>query len=135
MTKYYLDFGDVYGPRGEGTTPIGNAEVDPTDLSTASALWSALPPDLRLALAKTCPKVAGKWRFSEYPCLVDTFGEVPSWERGHLGHQAWLALVGDVYATSVQGKSVGSFKTLASAQAACDAALLAQGYVLDGDTP
>lgn len=109
--------------------------VDPTDLSTVQALWSALPPDLRLALAKTCPKVASPWGRSEYPCFVEGFGAVPSWERGHFGRPAWLALVGDAYATSVQGQSVGNFKTLAEAKSACDAALRAQGYVLDGDTP
>ena len=101
-------------------------DVFPSQPETVKALWAALPPDLRLALAKTCPKVAGKWETNESGLNRRCNGQV-------VAHQ-------DEYGWTVHGPNgtVGgptSHIPVLDALAAADAALLAQGYVLDGDTP
>lgn len=129
MTRYYIKLGSE--------VPFGTSEhrisYDPTDLSSASALWSALPPDLRLALAKTAPKVAGKWVESPFPMRDAADCVTLVFERR--GAAAVMNTEAHVFEAYVGMTRLATFTTLASAQAACDAALLAQGYVLDGDTP
>lgn len=121
MTRY-IEWGTVSNLPG-GLHRETLQKVDPTDLSTVQALWSALPPDLRLALAKTAPRVAGRWK-----------GD---------GVIAWREVNGEPYAIAGRTRVDGYFRigsapmqdvqatALDLIQSACDAALIAQGYVLD----
>lgn len=117
MTRY-IEWGDRE-PKGDHCLHLmgGRRPVDPTDLSTVKALWAALPPDLRLALAKTCPKVAGKWAQAGLGvirrCQAWTVAEARPAGGEFFGK--WCA--------SVDGTWLGDFPTLAEAQSACDAAL------------
>jgi hypothetical protein len=78
-------------------------DVFPSQPETAQALWAALPPDLRLALAKTAPRVLG-------PRVTQKC-------------KATGARIEDTCGREIR------------AHYEDDAALRAQGYVLDGDTP
>ncbi|HEY3494797.1 MAG TPA: hypothetical protein VGK73_08935 [Polyangiaceae bacterium] len=136
MTRYYIKLGSE--------VPFGTSEhrisYDPADLSTVQALWAALPPDLRLALAKTAPRVATVARFegkeSSHRAITVTSPTYPgaiarAW-NGHVdkhgwatGRWLWFAFGGENHEAADD----------ASALRAISAALRAQGYVLDGDTP
>lgn len=119
MTRYEIKFTATHEAFGR------IAIVYPTDLSTVQALWAALPPDLRLALAKTAPRVLGPWKpgvvallvrcvaGSNGPCVASVHRE---------RRQTFKASVGG---------GIGDYPTSEEAQSACDAALCAQGYVLD----
>lgn len=122
MTRYIVSFAEA----PNGPVLAGRHDVDPTDLPTVQALWSALPPDLRLALAKTAPKVA-KWR--GHHCY-DQFGSLiveMHWTYGNAPGEHLVLLNG----TTAYGK----YPRFDAARVAGSAALLAQGYVLDGETP
>lgn len=101
--------------------------VFPSQPETVQALWAALPPDLRLALAKTAPRVVWNWEVGSL---------IAASRRCNVGGQpAIIWRKGPLFEATVHQIVLGCFPTLTEAKAACDAALRAQGYVLDGDTP
>lgn len=93
----------------------------------ARAKWDAMSAEERLAMVRECPPLARAWA---------------SYEDGE-----WLRWEGDYFAANIKHRGVsfevtrgtttqveiGSFATLEEAKAAADAALLAVGYVLEGD--
>lgn len=140
MTRY-IEWGTISNLPG-GLHRETLQKVDPTDLSTVQALWAALPPDLRLAMAKTAPRVILGWQSAigangrdAHGC---TFGTV--WFRkcanGDFACEAFESAGGyehksGAFVARVGNATLGTFSTLPAAQAACDAALIAQGYATD----
>lgn len=112
-----------------------HSNVDSTKPQDVTALWAALPPDLRLALAKTAPKVAGKWENKGKPPWLEDSDFVLMRRAIASGKYATASCVEGVGMYCIGETMEPAGTTLASAQAACDDALLAQGYVLDGETP
>lgn len=99
--------------------------------TTAKEAWARMSPEERLAMAKAAPKVATAWRLGV---------RTAAYRPGTCGDNAvtiWKVDVGvGIFKPTIDGNSLGYFPTLAQAQAACDAELIRQGYVLDnGETP
>lgn len=138
MTRY-IEWGD-YGVSASGYIQRDRSDstlVDPASPESARALWAALPPDLRLALAKTAPSVLMPWTTQQPDsgalerrdrAMPITWTAAVSPDTEHIKAR-WVIRLrnGDLLK--------GAAETTQQAQSACDAALLAQGYVLDGDTP
>jgi len=116
-------------------------ELQRTEKSAADALTD-LTPEERLAMAKTAPSVAGPWCHeeaddfhwrSEHMSVLQNDGSGPRrFARCALaGVTPWPD--GSVSAETRFG-DLGSFPSVAAGRSACDAALLAAGYVLDGES-
>ena len=131
MTRY-IEWGD-YGVSASGYIQRDRSDstlVDPADPESLRALWAALPPDLRLALAKTAPKVAGRWHDGKRVVAARYYGDGKAAAVVERSRNTLLPF----RAKTLLSDTGHATKELA--QAACDAALLAQGYVLDnGDAP
>jgi hypothetical protein len=97
----------------------------------AVKLWASWPPEQRLAMAKSAPRVAGKW---EQLPIENPDGSV-KYARHH--EDVWLVTAhyndGRWHGNDYEHDRVyrGDYETPELAQAACDAALIAAGWVLD----
>jgi hypothetical protein len=103
----------------------------PVTLDEAKKWWAWFSPELRLAMAKTAPKVAGKWSRSPTGATIRP-DATPHRSGGMLGivtkavtAAGWFAQVLTVH--------LGLFPSEAEAQSACDAELIRQGYVLENE--
>ena len=108
-----------------------NDDIDPRGQvsgmteSEARAKWARMTPELRLAMAKAAPKVAGPWqretgrRFEHLSRSCNGQGPVCGVT---VADECWW------YARGTPGKPA---RSLAQAQSACDAELIRQGYVLE----
>jgi len=98
--------------------------------TTAKEAWARMTPEERLAMAKTAPKVARPW----VPGV-----RTAAYRPGTCGDNAvtiWKVDVGiGIFKPTIDGNSLGYFNSLPEAQAACDAELIRQGYVLDNGEP
>jgi hypothetical protein len=94
----------------------------------ARAFWVALDSDVRLALAKTAPKVAGPWDGTDSTRLLSK--RVRRLPEGHaVASYLWSTATGLFCVFG--GDVTPAGHSLEEAQAACDAELIRQGYVLD----
>lgn len=106
------------------------AASDEDQPEAARSLWATLPDDVRIALAKAAPVVAGPWRDADSTkWLTKRVRRLPEGSVvASYVHEAARGLFcicgGDI---TVAGHS------LEEAQSACDAELIRQGYVLTNE--
>lgn len=95
----------------------------PVTLDEAKKWWAWFSPELRLVMAKTAPKVAGRWKGDGVIVWREVNGE-PYVIAGRTRVDGYLR-IGSAPMQDVQATSLDLI------QAACDAELIRQGYVLD----
>jgi hypothetical protein len=101
----------------------------------AKQFWQTLArdePAKALALARECPKVAGRWR--ELADKSWVFG-TEQWRRGDVAEVGSFNVGGPVFFYAIGGLKTDpnlTFDSRPAAQSACDAKLLELGYLLEG---
>jgi hypothetical protein len=100
---------------------------------SASAFWAALDPQSRVMLAKTAPRVAGRWRMLRDRSWM--FG-TDQWRRGGVAEVGSFNMGGPVFFYSIGGLRADhhlTFDSLTAAKSACDAKLRELGYLLEDE--
>lgn len=129
MTTRYIKWGHTETRPTGAITVVhdGDSLVDPSDPETLRAFWAALPNDLAIGFAKSAPKVAGPWEV----CSRGNYSVLMRRRALPDGECAVASVTDGVGLYCIGAKIEPGGMSLAEAQAACDAELRRQGYLLD----